>query len=96
MPTPYANRCEAQRNIHTYGHLSLSCFGCVKISGFRYSKTSANKRLLFISLKDSCKGERQTHPPTFPSVNHFDCKGSEIFWIKQKKMFFGAIFCSVN
>ena len=39
---------------HTKGHLSLSCFGCEKVSSFLLTKTSANKRLLFMSLKDSC------------------------------------------
>ena len=34
-----------QRIKHTNGHLSLSCFGCKKFSGFRNAKTSANKRL---------------------------------------------------
>ena len=43
-----------QRIKHTKGHLSLSCFGRVKFSGFRISKTSANKRLFIMSLKDSC------------------------------------------
>ena len=36
----------SQRIKHTKGHLSLSCFGYVKFSGFREAKTSANKRLL--------------------------------------------------
>ena len=48
-PRRYANRCEAQRKIHTKGHLSLSCFGLVKVSSFQEAKTSANKRLLFMS-----------------------------------------------
>jgi len=39
-----------QRIKHTKGHLSLSCFGYVKFSGFRSSKTSANKRLLLCLL----------------------------------------------
>ena len=39
-----------QRIKHTKGHLSLSCFGRVKFSGFRISKTSANKRLLLCLL----------------------------------------------
>ena len=43
-----------QRIKHTKGHLPLSCFGRVKFSGFRISKTSANKRLFIMSLKDSC------------------------------------------
>ena len=43
-----------QRIKHTKGYLSLSCFGYVKFSGFREAKTSANKRLLIMSLKDSC------------------------------------------
>ena len=38
-----------QRIKHTKGHLPLSCFGCVKISGFQITKTSANKRLLIMS-----------------------------------------------
>ena len=32
------------------GHLSLSCFGLVKFSGFQSTKTSANKRLLLCLL----------------------------------------------
>ena len=39
---------------HTNGHLSLSCFRLVKVSSFQIAKTSANKRLLIMSLKDSC------------------------------------------
>ena len=38
-----------QRIEHTNGHLSLSCFGLVKVSSFQIAKTSANKRLLFMS-----------------------------------------------
>ena len=38
-----------QRIKHTKGHLSLSCFGRVKFSGFLMTKTSANKRLLIMS-----------------------------------------------
>ena len=38
-----------QRIKHTKGHLPLSCFGLEKFSGFRCSKTSANKRLLIMS-----------------------------------------------
>ncbi|MBO5881523.1 MAG: hypothetical protein J6Q57_07875, partial [Paraprevotella sp.] len=49
-PRRYAHRCEAQRKIHTKGHLSLSCFGRVKFSGFLMTKTSANKRLLLCLL----------------------------------------------
>ena len=45
-PRRYVHRCGTQRIKHTKGHLSLSCFGRVKFSGFRISKTSANKRLL--------------------------------------------------
>ena len=44
---------------YTYpnGRLLLSCFGLVKFSGFRYAKTSANKRFLlcphyFTSVSD--------------------------------------------
>ena len=39
-----------QRIKHTKGHLSLSCFGLVKFSGFQETKTSANKRLLLCLL----------------------------------------------
>jgi hypothetical protein len=45
-PRRYVNRCGTQRIKHTKGHLPLSCFGLEKFSGFRCSKTSANKRLL--------------------------------------------------
>ena len=41
-----------------------------------------------MSLKDSCWGERQTYPPTIPSVNHFERKGTEVFWIEQEKSLF--------
>ena len=41
-----------------------------------------------MSLKDSCWGERQTYPPTIPSVNHFERKGTELFWIEQEKSLF--------
>ena len=37
-----------------------------------------------MSLKDSCEDGWLTYPPTFPSVNHFDCKGNELFWIEQE------------
>ena len=37
-----------QRIKHTKGHLSLSCFGRVKFSGFLMTKTSANKRLYYV------------------------------------------------
>ena len=51
-----------------------------------------------MSSKDSCLGKRQTYPPTIPSVNHFDRKGSELFWIEQdfgtKKEHFG-LKCSL-
>ena len=39
-----------QRIEHTNGHLSLSCFGLVKVSSFQIAKTSANKRLLLCLL----------------------------------------------
>ena len=48
-PRRYVHRCETQRIKHTKGHLSLSWFGLVKFSGFRDTKTSANKRLLIMS-----------------------------------------------
>ena len=50
MPTPICSSLWTQRIKHTKGHLSLSCFGYVKFSGFRSSKTSANKRLLLCLL----------------------------------------------
>jgi hypothetical protein len=49
-PRRYVNRCRTQRIKHTKGHLPLSCFGLEKFSGFRCSKTSANKRLLLCLL----------------------------------------------
>ena len=49
-----------QRIKHTKGHLSLSCFGYVKFSGFRSSKTSANKRLLLCLLPSAA--DVQTSP----------------------------------
>ena len=68
-----------QRIKHTKGHLSLSCFGRVKFSGFLMTKTSANKRLL-LCLERFLRGRKaDIIPPTFPSVNHFTCKGSEKF-----------------
>ncbi len=39
-----------QRIKHTKVHLSLSCSGLVKFSGFPFAKTSANKRLLLCLL----------------------------------------------
>ena len=44
-----------QRIKHTQGHLPLSCFGYVKFSGFRSSKTSANKRLLLCLLPSASR-----------------------------------------
>ena len=49
-----------QRIKHTQGHLPLSCFGYVKFSGFRSSKTSANKRLLLCLLPSAT--DVQTSP----------------------------------
>ena len=49
-PRRYVHRCKTQRIKHTMGHLSLSCFGRVKFSGFLMTKTSANKRLLLCLL----------------------------------------------
>ena len=49
-PRRYVYRCGTQRIKHTKGHLSLSYFGYVKFSGFRETKTSANKRLLLCLL----------------------------------------------
>ena len=50
MPTPICSSLWTQRIKHTKGHLSLSWFGLVKFSGFRDTKTSANKRLLLCLL----------------------------------------------
>ena len=49
-PRRYVHRCKIQRIKHTKGHLPLSCSGCMKFSGFRTTKTSANKRLLLCLL----------------------------------------------
>ena len=84
-PRRYANRCEAQRKIHTKGHLSLSCSGCVKFSGFQCSKTSANKRLLLCLLPSAA--DVQTSPGAGSR-----CKGNQLFWIEQEKSNFEAIF----
>ena len=64
---------------YTYpnGRLLPSCFGLVKFSGFRYAKTSANKRFLIMSA-NRLLGLR--------------CKGSKIFWIEQEKSPFEVIF----
>ena len=75
-PRRYANRCDAQRIIHTKGHLPLSCFGHVKFSGFREAKTSANKRLLLCLLPSA--DDVQTSPTLVNGakvVNYFEmCK----------------------
>ena len=60
MPTPICSSLWTQRIKHTKGHLSLSCFGYVKFSGFRSSKTSANKRLLLCLLPSA--DDVQTSP----------------------------------
>ena len=50
MPTLICSSLWTQRIKHTKGHLSLSCSGLVKFSGFPFAKTSANKRLLLCLL----------------------------------------------
>ena len=42
--------CSAAGYTYPNGRLLPSCFGLVKFSGFRYAKTSANKRFLIICL----------------------------------------------
>ena len=41
--------CSAAGYTYPNGRLLPSCFGLVKFSGFRYAKTSANKRFLIMS-----------------------------------------------
>ena len=77
-PRRYVHRRETQRIKHTKGHLSLSCFGCKKVSSFQVTKTSANKRLFIICLRTL--------------IGVCGCKGSEIFWIEQEKSPWRAIF----
>ena len=59
MPTPICLSLWTQRIKHTKGHLSLSYFGYVKFSGFRETKTSANKRLLLCLEKN--RAELESH-----------------------------------
>ena len=70
-PRRYVNRRGTQRIKHTKGHLSLSCFGYVKFSGFRSSETSANKRLLLCLLPFAA--DVQTSPAQVYGANiqHF-------------------------
>ncbi len=56
--------------VYTYPRTSiaLSCFGLVKFSGFRDTKTSVNKRLFYV-CNDSQKGvviqaDTRPHSPT--------------------------------
>ena len=87
-PRRYAHRCEAQRKIHTKGHLPLSCFGCVKISGFQITKTSANKRLLLCLL---------THPAYNRHIHGMDShrKSKSYHTKKQIKSFLSECFIGV-
>ena len=69
-----------QRIKHTKGHLSLSCFGYVKFSGFRSSKTSANKRLLLCLLPFAA--DVQTSPAQVHAakvVNYFELSKKKRF-----------------
>ena len=69
-----------QRIKHTKGHLPLSCFGYVKFSGFRSSKTSANKRLLLCLLPFA------TDVQTSPTLVH-GAKVVNYFELSKKKRF---------
>ena len=80
-PRRYVHRCGTQRIKHTKGHLSLSCFGRVKFSGFRISKTSANKRLLLCLLPSA--NDVQTSPAQVHGakvVNYFELSKKKCFW----------------
>ena len=95
-PRRYVHRCEAQRIKHTMGHLSLSCFGYVKFSGFREAKTSANKRLLL--CLQSRGAAVQYCSTSFRVVQYCSfapslrCKGTTKFADVQEKSHFSAIF----
>ena len=65
-----------QRIKHTQGHLPLSCFGYVKFSGFRSSKTSANKRLLNMSA-NRLLGLHRKGTTKFASVQIFKVKSEK-------------------
>ena len=77
--------------------------GMWNFAGFLFAKTSANKRLLIMSWKESCRvGESfliqnsqfliKTIPPTFPSVNHFGCKDTTFLWNMQERLMVEVIF----
>ena len=74
-----------QRIKHTKGHLSLSCFGRVKFSGFLMTKTSANKRLLLCLLPFAADVQ------TSPAQVH-GAKVMFIFDICKKNRFDGRFF----
>ena len=78
-----------QRIKHTKGHLSLSCFGYVKFSGFRSSKTSANKRLLLCLWTILVRMEGWHTRPHSPAWIISTAKVMNYFGLSKKRVIFG-------
>ena len=91
-PRRYAIRCKAQRKIHTKGHLSLSCFGLVKFSGFQSTKTSANKRLLLCLWKILVRVKGRHTRPHAPAWIISTAKVVNYFGLSKRRAFFSQLF----
>ena len=78
-PRRYVHHCGTQRIKHTKGHLSISCFGLVKFSGFPFAKTSANKRLLLCLL---------THPAYNRHIHGMDSHRKSKSYHTKKQIIF--------
>ena len=86
-PRRYVHRCGTQRIKHTKGHLSLSCFGLRNFPDFTIPKQALINAFLLCLERFSKRNfelrimnfELDIIPPTFPSVNHFGCKITNLF-----------------
>ena len=71
------------------GHLSLSCFGCMKFSGFQVTKTSANKRLLLCLWTILVRMEGWHTRPHSPAWIISTAKVMNYFGLSKKRVIFG-------